>query len=57
MFVECLAQLHHLTFVYNTIVVVHYIKEINIVDYESINKTYNDLNSKEMEPQINEIYF
>lgn len=57
MFVECLEQFHHLTFVDHTIVVVHYIKFINIVDYESIDKTYNNLNSKQLERQITERYF
>lgn len=58
MFVECLGHLHHLTFVDHTIAVIHYIKKrINIVDYESIDKTYNNLNRKQMEPQISEIYF
>ena len=51
-FVECLLHLQHFTFVDYTIVVLHYIKKIYIVDYESIDKTYNKLNSKQMNPQI-----
>jgi len=42
MFVECLERLHHFTCVEHTIVFVQYIKEINIVDYESLDKAYNE---------------
>jgi len=50
--VECLRHLHHFTFVDCTIIALHYLKKINIIDYESIEKAYNKLNSKQMEPQI-----
>jgi len=55
--VECLMHLHHFTFVDCTIVALHYIKKINVVDYDNIDKAYNKLNSKNMEPQISKIYF
>ena len=45
-FVECLTHLHHFNFVDCTVVALHYIRNINIVYYESTNKTYNKLNSK-----------
>ena len=56
MLVECIMHLRHFTFVDHTIVAVHYIKNINIVDYEGIDKTHNNLNNKRMSSSKNDVY-